>query len=157
MTWTAPAFTAALTTQVAARPVVASLANPTVRVVDYLPSPEENLTDTVIIGYEAEDDAEAIALGDNRHDETVIVRCLIITVRPGAGEAVARQCKDRAALLLGEVDDELRTNAPEVGNQTLRARVSRRSFTDDFATSADRGGPVRRYVVGFEITYRART
>jgi hypothetical protein len=151
--WTAFDFKRQLVDQVSA---VLSVDPPEVRLLTYFPSPEEPLTDAIILGHSINDDLEAVALGNQRFDEAVNLECQVRVVRPGAGEEPAREAEDRAALLLSLVDTQLRTDPPSVGNQTLRAEVDSRDAAL-FAWQSGDGVAVRACIVDFVVSYRART
>lgn len=153
--WTAFAFKRQLVEQVEA---VLSVDPPEVRLLTYFPSPDDLLTDTIIVGHTASDDKEQVTMAgtSSRHDETVNVECQVRVVRPGAGEKPAREAEDRAAKLLSVVDTQLRTSAPAVGSQTLSARVATRDAVL-FASQASDGTPLRVCLIDFVVTYRART
>lgn len=153
--WTAFAFKRQLVDQVGA---VLNVDPPTVRLVTYFPSPDEPLTDTIIIGHTASDDKEQVTMaGDvSRHDETVDLECQVRVVRTGSGEEPAREAEDRAALLLSIVDTQLRTDAPSVGSQTVNARVATRDAVL-FASQSSDGVPLRVCLIDFVVTYKART
>lgn len=153
--WTAPAFIDSFVAQLAARTGITSLTDPTVTVIDYWPGDTENLGDVIIVGYSAADTNEPAAIGQGRYEETVTLSCHIRVVRPGAGTTVAKTARDRAAGLLGEVDNQLRTTFPEVGDQTIAASVTRRQM-DQFPSTAG-GTGVRVCVIEFDVEYRART
>lgn len=154
--WTAPDFFDKLETAVAARAGITGL-TPKVRVITYFPSIDEALSDTLILGYEATDSNEPAALGQGAYDETVDVECQIRIVRPGAGSTVARTARVRASNLLGEIDNELRTNlaALQVGRQTISALITDRQMSQ-FPYQAGTTG-VRVCTIDFTIRYAART
>jgi len=153
--WTAPAFTTALTASLAARAGITDLTDPKVRVLDYWPSADEGITDAIIVGYQAEDSTEHVAIGNQSQDETVTVHCEIRVVRPGAGQTVATACRTRAAFLLGEVADELREAAPDVGDQTVFARTDNRDLVQFPSTAG--ATAVRVCLIEFDVVYKART
>ena len=126
------------------------------RVITYFPSPEEPITETVIVGHSINDDLEAVALGNKRFDEAVNLECQIRVARPGAGQTPADEAEDAAAALLAVLDSALRTDPPTVGNQTLRASVASRDAAL-FAFQASDGVPLRVCLVDFVVSYRART
>lgn len=152
--WTAPDFLDKLETALNARSGITSL-TPAVRILTYDPSIDEPLTDAIIIGHTVSDTNEPAAVGQGRYEETVSVQCEIRVIRPGAGSTPAKEARDRAKNLLGEIDNELRTTLPAVGDQTIRAHVASR----DMSQFAYHGGavPVRVCLIEFTIEYRART
>lgn len=152
--WTAYDFKRDLADAVATRAGITGL-TPTVRVLTYFPSPDEPLTDAVIVGHTLSDTKEKVTVGGHRHDETVQVECQVRIARPGAGQDVASSAEDRAETILAEIDDEVRTNAPSVGNQTLTANLSDRTSS---LFSWDTGDvPLKVCIVEFTVTYKART
>lgn len=152
--WTAPAFLDALTTQIAARAGIIAL-TPTVRVLAYYPGPDEPLTDAILLGFTVTDSNEPAALGNQSHQEDVTIDCEIRVVRPGAGSSPASAARDRAALILGEIHDEVATNWPQVGTQTIAARVQGRTMTQ-FPYQAGETA-TRVCLIEFQILYKART
>lgn len=153
-TWTAYAFKNALITQVIAAMAVY---DPVPVVVSYFPSPDEDNGDSIAVGWQMTDDTEAIALGEQqRYDEDVVVSCRVNVTRPGAGETVAQAAETRAALLMGEVDTQVRTAPPSVGDQTFRARLTNRNSVS-MAWFVGEGVAARRCVIEFDVVYRART
>lgn len=154
--WTAPAFISSLVTTLSARSGITTLTNPAVRVLDYWPAIDEKITDALIVGYEAEDTNQEATIGNRTQEETVTIKCEIRVVRPGSGATVAGTARTRTANLLGEVDNQLRTDWPEVGTQTVAARISNRDLMQ-FPSTDSRGGPVRVCLIRFDVEYRART
>ncbi len=152
--WTAPDFLDVLETALNARPGITSL-SPKVRVLTYYPSVDEPLSDAIIIGYEASDANEPAALGQGRYLETVDVLCEIRVVRPGAGSTVVKTARDRAKNLIGEIDNELRTTLPNVGDQTTAAHITSRDM-GQYAYQAG-AAAVRVCLIEFVIRYKART
>ena len=152
--WTAPDFLDALETALNARVGITGL-TPKVRVLTYYPSVDEPLTDAIIIGFEVSDTNDPAALGQGRYTEVVDVQCEIRVVRPGAGTTVAKKARDRCMNLLGEIDNELRTTLPQVGDQTISAHIATQNmaqFPYHSGTSA-----IRVCLIEFTIEYKART
>ncbi len=152
--WTAPDFLDVLEAALNVRAGITGL-TPTVRVLTYYPSVDEPLTDAIIIGYEVSDANEPAALGQGRYTETVDVECEIRVIRPGAGTTVAKAARDRVKNLLGEIDNELRTTLPNVGDQTISAHITSRNLAQ-YAYQAG-AAAVRVCLVEFTIQYKART
>jgi hypothetical protein len=130
--------------------------NPVPKVVSYFPSPDEDNGDSMAIGWNMTDDTERIVLGEQqRQEEFVIVSCRVNVTRPGAGETIAQQAEGRAAELMAEVDQVVRTDPPSVGDQSWGYRITNRNsvsmawFLDTTAA--------RRCVIEFDVVYRART
>lgn len=159
--WTAFDFKNSLVTKVnvaiaAAIPAYA----PDPRVVSYFPSPDEDNGDSVAIGWNMTDDTEYVALGEQQpQDEEVVVSCRVNVTRPGAGETVAQAAEARAAELMGEVDNVIRTDPPSVGVQTFRSRLTNRNSVSMAWLIGPIGEsvPARRCVIEFDVVYRART
>jgi hypothetical protein len=82
-------------------------------------------------------------------DENVTVRGAIWIVKPGQGETVIKQARDRAAALLAELEQTLKAN-PTVSGICQYAAVSSSGHE---AGANDEG---RWHQLNFEITYRAR-
>jgi hypothetical protein len=82
-------------------------------------------------------------------DENVTVRGAIWIVKPGQGETVIKQARDRAAALLAEVEQTLKAN-PTVSGTCQYAAVSSSGHE---AGANDEG---RWHQLNFDITYRAR-
>jgi hypothetical protein len=152
--WTAYSMATALATAVTTR--VASF-DPEVRLVTYLPSPEEQFPDAIVIGYESFDSEEnqRAHAGGGRFDEEVNLHSRIQVTRPGAGQAVADEARTRAEALLVEVDEEVRDNLPTVGDQTWAGKVIDRDSVT-MATNRENIGAVL-CVIDFNIQYKART
>ncbi len=152
--WTGPDFLDALETAISARTGITSL-TPNVRVLSYFPSIDEPLTDAIILGHTVTDINAPAALGQNRYEETVDIESQIRIIRPGAGTTPSKTVRDRAKNLLGEIDNELRTTLPAVGDQTISAHITTRTmsqFAYQAATTA-----VRVCLIDFTIQYKART
>ena len=108
------------------------------------------------LGVDATDAKEPVALGAQRHDEDNVVGCLISVIRYGSGDTEAKAARDRANFLMAEVDDEIRTNSPKVGDQTLNMRVTNREY-ESFPTKDQENAPVRVARILFDVVYKART
>lgn len=154
--WTAFPFKRALATQVAARAGITGL-EPDVRVLTYFPSEDEPLTDSIIIGHTSTDaGSDRAHVGGPRHDETVDVECQIRVVRPGAGDTPAQEAEDRAEALLAELDSEVRSNLPDVGDQSWAGKLANRE-SSLFGYLAGDGNPVMVCLIDFTVQYKART
>lgn len=156
-TWTAPSFKRQLAANIRLISGLNTTGQPEVRVTTYAVSLQESLTDIIVIGSEATDDNEQVILNAaaRPHDEVVTLACGIRVIRPGAGEEVAQSAEDRLIALLAHVTDEVHTNAPDVGRQTLGATVTGRRL-ETYPTDVG-GTPVRVAEVEFQIVYTART
>jgi hypothetical protein len=150
--WTAFEFKRTLRAQVAARTGITGL-TPTPRVVSYFPSTDESMTDLIIIGYTAVDseDNERAHAGGQRFDEQVDIVSQIRVVRSGAGQDTADTAETRAEALLAQVDEEVRTNLPTVGDQAWAGKIIEREGSL-FALQSE-----LVCVLEFVIQYRART
>lgn len=154
-TWTFAQLVDALKVQIEALPVILAMDPvPVVRV--SMPHAAEDISDVIVFGIDADGTKEQIALGSHSHDEEVTVGCLAGAVRYGSGDAEAKTARDRALAFVAIVDEEIRTNAPTVGTQTLWARVTDYSF-DSFPTDIGESNPARVARVAFNIAYKART
>jgi hypothetical protein len=146
----------ALRIAVAARTGITTLV-PEVRVVSYLPSPDEQMPDAIVIGYmsaDADENQRAHA-GGPRFDEEVNLISRVQVTRPGAGQDVADAVRLRAQALLAEVDDEVRDNLPTVGDQSWAGKVTERESVV-IATVRENVGAML-CAVDFTIQYKART
>lgn len=152
--WTANAFITGLKTSLAARAGILAFI-PVVRIVNYDPSIDEPMTDVIVVGHTVSDVNEPAALGQNRYQETVDVECDIWIARPGAGDTPANDARVRAMDLLGEVDNQLRTAPPDVGDDTISARIATRAMLQRAHHSGET--PVRLCLISFTIRYEART
>lgn len=143
-----------LATAVGARAGITAL-TPKVRVLTYWPSADESITDALIF-YAAEDTANHDVMNPvtKPQREDVTIEGEIRVARSGAGETVAKACRDRAVTILTELDTQLRSTPPAVGNQTLNARLASRRM-DQFPSES--GSPVRVCLVNFTVSYSART
>ena len=152
--WTAPDFLDALETALNARAGITGL-TPKVRVLTYYPSVDEPLTDAIIIGFEVSGTSEPAAVGKGRYTDAVTLDCEIRVVRPGAGSTPAKAARNRMSDLLGEIDNELRTTLPQVGDQTISAHIA----TQNMAQFPYHSGAsaIRVCLIEFTIEYQART
>lgn len=156
--WTAFDMAEALRAAVVARIAALDPAlEPTPRVITYLPNPDEQLPDAIIIGYLSSDseDNQRAHVGGNRFNEEVGLTSRIQVTRPGAGQDVADTARARAQALLAEIDDEVRDNLPPVGDQSWGGIVVDRDAAL-IATNRD-GTPAQLAVIDFTIRYVART
>jgi len=155
--WTAPAFIDLLQTRLLARATLTAM-DPPVAVFTYDPNPDDTVTDRLVIGYRVADENEPAALGQGRYEETVTVNCEIMVVRAGAGDVKAAAARTRAADILGELDNELRTDPlPQVGDQTTHAQIAKREMMQFPSTYGTAGAGVRVCVIRLDVVYTART
>jgi hypothetical protein len=154
-TWTVAEFVDELKLQLDALPAITAL-DPPVEIRVSIPHAAEDISDIIALGIDATDIKEQVSLGAHTHDEQPIVGCMAAVIRYGSGDADAKIARDRAMLLASIVDEEIRENAPEVGTQTIWARVSAREL-ETFPSIVDEDVPVRVARVRFDIEYRART
>lgn len=153
--WTFAELVDDLQAAVAARPGITGLTPlPQVRV--SIPAADEPWADLIVLGVDASDTKEPVAIGTDRHDEEVSVTCYTQAIRYGSGETEAKAARDRANLLLSEVDDEIRTNPPTVGDQQLRMKVTERDYKA-LPWEDSNGATLRLAQISFTIDYRART
>lgn len=152
-----PEFLDLLKTQLEARADLLAL-TPLPTVYTAWPTIDYSITDAIILGYDARAPRDPESLGRNRLDEQVTLDSQVRVMRSGAGEAKAKICRDRAALIVAAVDNELRTNHPELAgadDHVLWARIG--SYTmSQFPDPGGEGGAMRVAVIEFEAIYRAR-
>lgn len=154
-TWTVAEFVDELKVQLEGLAAIAAL-DPAPEIRVSIPHRDEDISDIIALGVDAIDQKEQALLGAHTHDEIVTIGCMAAAIRYGSGDADAKQARDRALLLAGIVDEEIRENAPDVGTQTVWARVSAREL-ETFPSIVGEDVPVRVARVPFDITYRART
>lgn len=154
--WTAFDMAEALRAAVAARAGITGL-SPTVKVITYLPSPDEQMADAIIIGYLSEDadDTMRAHVGGDQFEEVVDLVSRIQVTRPGAGQTVADTARDRAQALLSEVEAEVRYNLPTVGDQSRNGKIIERDAAV-LATNREGAGALV-CALDFTIRYTART
>jgi len=155
--WTVPEFLDGMKAKLEASTELAALDAPAVNVFTAEPSISVSSSDMIVLGFEASDDDEPAALGNNTRDERQIISCYIQVMRPGAGEVVAKEARDRAADILHIVDEIVRTDPPAVGDTAYAMSIGRREFSQFPAEVGDSSTPVRACGVQFTINYRART
>lgn len=82
-------------------------------------------------------DQEWGAIGNLSRDEQITLRGVVQVVKPGAGETVIREARDRAAELLGYIEDYFSgpTGDPRVGNRVHAARCRPVSLQERVTTS----------------------
>lgn len=152
-TWTFAQLVDTLKTQL--EPLVASF-DPGVEVRVSMPSADESISDVIVLGIDADDmDKGQVSLGSHTHDEEVTIVCLVGAIRYGSGDVEAKAARDRCLELLAVIDEEIRTNTPEVGVQTFRCHVTNRTF-ESFPSMAG-ASAVRVARITFDLEYRART
>ena len=154
--WTAHPFKRALASAVAARAAIIAL-TPTVKVITYFPGADEPFADTIIVGYDLRDTVEKVTLGGQTHEEDVDVLCEIRVIRPGGGQTVATAVEDRAALILAEVDKEIRTGSLAVaGAQLINPGITARESILSSWQGQD-GVMAKLCLIDFTVRYRAKT
>ena len=159
MSISVPEFLDVLKPQLEARADLLAL-EPVPTVVTAWPTIDFSITDTIILGFSGRSAREPAAVGRNRIDEAPIVDSQVRIMRAGAGEVVVKAARDRAQTIVDLVDNELRTNHPELAganDDVLWARIG----TYEWAQfPAPAGGspdvPLRVFVLDFEIIYVAR-
>jgi hypothetical protein len=152
--WSAPDFLDQLKILLDARTGLTGL-TPTVKVFTYWPALEESVTDAIILASAEDTDEQTVMNPASKpRDEDVTVDGLIWVSRAGAGETIAQAARDRAQLILNEVDEQLRTIPPAVVLSRQAGIVSHRL---DQRPSDSAGAAVRVCVLDFTIRYRART
>lgn len=154
-TWTFAQLVDALKLQIEAVPaIIAFDPKPVVRV--SMPHAAEDISDVIVFGVDAEGTKEQMALGSHSHDEEVSVGCAAGAIRYGSGDVEAKAARDRVLAFVAIVDEEIRTNAPQVGTQTLWARVTDYVF-ESWSAEVGENNPVRIARLTFNIAYKART
>lgn len=163
--WTAPAFIDALKTAVAARADIQAMTSPKVTVLDYDPGIDVDTGDLLVIGYRITDSNEPATFRDD-YMETVDVQCYLRVMRLEAASndgTAAKSARDRAADILGAVDNTLRTNdytdpgsVLSVGDQTIIAWVSGREQTT-LPYFDGNGSPIQMVENKFTVRYEAHT
>jgi len=114
--WTVADFLDAFKTQLEA---VGGLAG--VQIHTALPGPDTDTSDRIILASATVEGSTPWAcLGQLHRDDTYTVPCQIQVVRPGAGETVAKTCRDRVETLFQLILEELK-DLPTVGLQTIGA------------------------------------
>ncbi len=154
--WTAFDMAEALRAAVAARSGITSL-SPSVRVITYLPNPEEQMADAIIIGYLSSDaeDEQRTKVGGTGFEEVVNLISRIQVTRAGAGQDIADTARARAEKLLSEVEAEVRYNLPTVGDQSRNGKIIERDAAV-LATNREGAGALV-CALDFTIQYTART
>ena len=146
MSSTAAAFISALRTQLQAR---AGLAGVDVHIV-----PQDGVIGSdsiVLIASPVTGDQEYATAGRARRDDHYTIPGQLAGYATGTDTDTTMQAAwDRAATILGEIADQL-LSPPQVGDQTLSARLSQISYQPQ---PSDKGGWV--CVCGFQIDYTAR-
>lgn len=133
-----------------------SVLDPVPTVYTVWPVLDYSVSDAIILGYTARATRTPAAVGRNRVDEEPELDCQIRVMRAGAGEVVGKAARDRAAILIAAVDNELRTNHPELSgadDHTFWARISDYE-PDEFPDPGD--AALRICVITFQILYKAR-
>ncbi|GEM_PF-4412629 len=153
--WTAAAFLDGLKAKLDGNSALAALTSPTVDVLTYWPGLEFAATDQIILGSTVTDSQEPAAVGRNRYDQQVDVVCEVRVVRPGGGAAQAKAARDRAVAIVGIVDAQLRTDPPDVTDQTVQAQIAGREMAQ-FPTAVGTT-QARACVISFTVSYTART
>ena len=155
----APEFLDLLKPQLEARSDLLAL-DPIPSVFTAWPTADFSVTDSIILGYLVTAPREPAAVGRNRVDETVVIDGQVRTMRAGAGEEIVKVARDRATSIVASVDNELRTNHPELSgpnDDVLWSRIADyelAQFPDP--AGSDPPVPLRICVITFSILYVAR-
>lgn len=155
----APEFLDLLKIQLEARADLLAL-DPVPTVFTAWPTVDFSITDSIITGYLVTAPREPAAVGRNRVDETVGIDAQVRVMRAGAGEKIVKVARDRATLIVAAVDNELRTNHPELAganDDVLWSRIADyelAQFPDP--AGSDPPVPLRICVLTFTILYVAR-
>ena len=124
------------------------------------PTIDFSITDSIILGFSGRSTREPAAVGRNRLDESPVLDSQVRIMRAGAGEVVVKAARDRAKTIVASVDNELRTNHPELAganDDVLWSRVGTYEFAQFPAPAGgDPDVPLRVFVMDFEILYVAR-
>lgn len=122
-TTTVPAFLDALKAQLEARLALADVGI-------YTSPQNEEVTQSIEFGYRVNGTQGWAALGQRARNDDYTITGIIWIAKDGAGEAVAKEARDRVYALFAELEAQLRT-APW-GNNTLSglgAQLRRADFT----------------------------
>ncbi|MGE4338200.1 MAG: hypothetical protein AB7E55_19810 [Pigmentiphaga sp.] len=115
-TSTIPAFMDALRSQLLAREGLAGVE------VFTGPMGEDTPREAIVL-FGTDASQEWGAIGNRRRDESYTVEAATWVKRPGAGEAAIKEARDRAFELIGEVENQLRTD-PKANGTILKGAVS---------------------------------
>ena len=118
------------------------------------PVAAENVELEVITFIDVDTDEESATLGNSGREEAYICEGIIQVLEPGEGEDDAVVARDRAAALMAEVENEVRTS-PDAGlngaEQVVRmSAITRKRLRQ--AIQAD----YRRVVIEFDLTVTTR-
>jgi hypothetical protein len=117
--------------------------------------------ESVVLGLDVntDEDVEALRAGGHRNQEENIVECQLmswdIVVDGETGESVAKTTRDRALLIFGEVETEIRTDYRQSLPYVKMAKISRKRLNQGVYPQAD--GRARACVIEFDITITLRT
>lgn len=153
--WTFAEFVDDLKTLLEANTDITGLTNPVVRIRRSIPSAVENVADYIALGVDATDVKEQAFLGGNTHNEENQIGCIVQAVRYGSGDSEAVAARDRVVTLVAEIDETLRTNAPKVGDQTIKMKVANRDYVS--FPGKVQASNVRVARILFDVQYEART
>jgi len=155
MSWTGPAYVAALVLLLRANSTLAAL-TPKLIIVGYEPGVDDATTDLLAIGMRVADtQVYAVSGPPMASDEEVTIECRIQVSRPGAGSVPADAAAVQAQLILDEIHQQVRDASPAIGVQTVNDKVAERDYRP-FPASASDGTPMRVCQVDFKIQYKAR-
>lgn len=144
--------------QIAARGDVQAF-DPPVEVLTAWPSADRSTSDRIILAVDISATVEPGAVGRNRQDESVTVVCQIRVFRPGAGVTVESSARDRVVELYRTVDNEMRTNHPELAgpdDDVMFARCGSYELQQWPTPGGDPDVAGRWAVAEFDLIYRAR-
>lgn len=142
-TTTVPAFLDALKAQLEARSGLAG--------VGIFTSPQnEEVTESIEFGYRITGTQGWAALGQRARNDDYTVTGIIWIAKDGAGEATAKEARDRVYELFGELEEQLRTDPWANQSVTVQAHLTRADFSQWY------GDHQRIARMEFDITCKAR-
>lgn len=153
-----PEFVDLLKPALAVRVDFAAL-NPLPVVYTAWPTLDYSVFNAIILGYDMKGSVTPAAVGRGRVDEDAVLDCQLRVIKPGAGDAKAKEARDAAKVLYQMVDNELRSNHPDLAgadNQVLWARCANYELAQFPHNYGKPAVPSRVCVVDFEIHYKAR-
>ena len=154
----APEFLDLLKPAIEARGDIQAL-DPVPTVYTHWPTIDWSVSDSIILGYDVSATIEPAAVGRNRVDEDATLDSQIRIMRAGAGETIAKNARDRAKALYQAVDNELRSNHPELvgaNDDIMWARCGSYELAQFPMDIGSASVSTRVAVVTFQIIYKAR-
>lgn len=139
--WTLPSYLDALVTNLKARPGLTGVQ------VWSAPIATDEFELEAIAFIDVLTDEESAALGDRRREEIYTIEGVIEVNKPGMGDDVAKEARDRAAALLSEIETEIRDDT----TQGLSPTVVRRSEIVTINLRQRIREKYRRCIIEFDI------